>query len=46
MKRKINTSDIPELTEAQLKRARRVTPEETKAFRRALKERRKTKGGD
>lgn len=37
-KRTHDASDIPELTEAELKRARRVTPKETEAFRRALEE--------
>lgn len=46
MKRKIDTSDIPELTYAQLKRARRVTLQETKAFKRAVREHRKAKGGN
>jgi hypothetical protein len=30
--------DIPELTDAELNRARRVTPKETEAFRRAVEE--------
>ena len=34
-KQKINLEDIPELTEEQLKRARRVTPEEHARFHRA-----------
>lgn len=34
-KRKIDFSDIPELTKEQLKRARRVTPEEHLRFRQA-----------
>ena len=37
-KRTGDASDIPELTEAELKRARRVTPKETDAFRRAIEE--------
>lgn len=37
-KRTHDASDIPELTEAELKRARRVTPKETEAFRRAIEE--------
>jgi hypothetical protein len=32
------TADIPELTDAELKRARRVTPKETEAFRRAIED--------
>jgi hypothetical protein len=32
------TADIPELTDAELKRARRVTPKETEAFRQAIEE--------
>ncbi len=36
-KRRTNeTTDIPELTHAEIKRARRVTPKETEAFRRAI----------
>lgn len=35
-RRSIDTSDIPELTAADLKRARRATPKETEAFRRAI----------
>ena len=31
-------ADIPELTDAELKRARRVTPKETAAFRRAIED--------
>ena len=31
-------TDIPELTDAELKRARRVTPKETEAFRRAIED--------
>jgi hypothetical protein len=38
-KRRTNqTADIPELTDAELKRARRVTPKQTEAFRRAIEE--------
>ena len=33
------TVDLPELTESELKRARRVTPMETAAFRRAIEKR-------
>lgn len=35
-KRRIDFSDIPRLTVADLKRARRVTPAETEAFRRGI----------
>lgn len=35
-RRTIDTSDIPELTAADLKHARRVTPKETEAFRRGI----------
>lgn len=36
-KRRTNgIADIPELTDAELKRARRVTPKETEAYRRAI----------
>ena len=39
MKRRTNGSTgIPELTEAELKRARRVSPKETEVFRRAIEE--------
>lgn len=37
-RRTIETADVPELTDAELKRARRVTPKETEAFRRAIEE--------
>jgi hypothetical protein len=37
-KRHIDTSDIPELTVADLKRARRATPKETAAFRRGIED--------
>jgi len=35
-RRTSDTTDIPELTDAELKRARRVTPKETEAFRLAI----------
>lgn len=35
-RRPIDTRDIPELTQADLKHARRVTPKETEAFRRGI----------
>ena len=39
MKRRTSeTTDVPELTDAELRRARRVTPNETKAFRQAIEE--------
>ena len=37
-KRNADTTDIPELTAAEFKRARRVTPKETEAFRRAIED--------
>ena len=39
IKRRISeTEEIPELTDDELKRARRVTPKETEAFRRAIED--------
>lgn len=37
-RRPIDTTDIPELTDAEIKHARRVTPKETEAFRRAIED--------
>lgn len=37
-KRNADTTDIPELTATEFKRARRVTPKETVAFRRAIED--------
>lgn len=40
MKRRTSRAgDVPELSDEELKRARRVTPKETEAFRRAIEER-------